>query len=86
MMLIYVILVGSIIGFIVSHQCGGKMQVYAPVGVVGAFIGALLSFGDDPFLIRHPYLNPWTLSVIASALLVTFVCVLDRKVLRRYKK
>ena len=53
------------------------------IGIVGAFVGALLSFGDAPFLMRHPYLNPWTLSVLGAVLLVTVLGVVDENVFRR---
>ena len=78
MILFYIILVGSIIGLIPSRQSNGKRFVYVPISVVGALVGALLSFGDAPFLMNHPYLNPWTLAIIISTLLVTIAWVLEK--------
>ena len=46
------------------------------------FAGALLTFGDAPFLMRHPSLNPCTLSVLAAVLLVTALGVVDKRVFR----
>ena len=45
-----------------------KVLVDVPIGIIGAFVGALLSFGDVLFLMRYPYLNPWTLSVLGAVL------------------
>ena len=78
MILFYIILVGSIIGLTPSGQSNRKRFVYVPIGVVGAFIGAFLSFGDAPFLMNHPYLNPWTVAIIVSTLLVTIAWVLEK--------
>ena len=49
-----------------------------PIGLVGAFVGAFLSFGDAPFLMSRPYLNPWTVAIIVSTLLVTIAWVLEK--------
>ncbi len=78
MLLFYIILVGSIIGLTPSRRNNRKRFVYVPIGVVGAFIGAFLSFGDAPFLMSHPYLNPWTLASVVSTLLVTIAWVLEK--------
>ena len=48
-----------------------------------AFVGALLIVCDAPFLMRHPSLNPWTVSIMAAALLVTALAVVDVKVFGR---
>ena len=74
----YIILVGSIVGIISSRHSNRKRFVYVPIGLVGAFVGAFLSFGDAPFLMRHPYLNPWTLAIIVSTLLVSIAWVLEK--------
>ena len=60
-----------------------KVLVYVSIGIIGAFVGALLSFGDALFLMRYPYLNPWTLSVLGAVLLVTVLGVVDENVFRR---
>ena len=78
MILFYIILVGSIIGLTPSGQSKRKRFVYVPIGIVGAFVGAFLSFGDAPFLINHPYLNPWTVAIIVSTLLVTIAWALEK--------
>ena len=77
MLLFYIILVGSIIGIIPSRH-KRKRFVYVPIGVVGALVGAFLSFGDAPFLMSRPYLNPWTLAIIVSTLLVTIAWLLEK--------
>ena len=78
MTLFYIILVGSIIGLTASRQSKRKRFIYVPIALVGAFVGAFLSFGDAPFLMSRPYLTPWTVAIIASALLVTIARVLEK--------
>ena len=56
-------------------------MVYLPVGIAGAFIGALLSFGDTPLLMRYPVLNPSTLSVLAAVVSVTVVRLVDTRII-----
>lgn len=81
--LLHVLVAGAAIGFVAARHVGWKVLVYVPIGIVGAFVGALLSFGDAPFLIRYPVLNPWTLSVLAAVLFVTPLGVVDEKVFGR---
>ena len=68
-MLLHVLVAGGAIGFAAARHVSWKVLVYVPIGVAGAFVGAMLSFGDAPFLMRHPSLNLWTLSVVAAVLL-----------------
>ena len=81
--LFHVLVAGTAIGLVAAQRLSWKILVYVPGGIVGAFVGALLTFGDAPFLMRHPSLNPWTVSVLAAACLVTVLAVADRKVLGR---
>ena len=81
--LVHVVVAGAAIGIVAAQHVSWKMAVYAPVGIVGAFIGAVLSFGDAPLLMRYPSLNPWTLSVLAAVLFVTALAVADAKVFSR---
>ena len=81
--LLHVLVAGGAIGFVAARHVSWKVLVYVPIGIAGAFVGALLSFGDAPFLMRHPSLNPWTLSVMAAVLLVTALAVVDEKVFGR---
>ena len=78
--LFHVLVAGTAIGLVAAQRLSWKLLVYVPVGIVGAFIGALLTFGDAPFLMRQPLINPWTASVLAAACLVTALAVVDRKV------
>ena len=78
MLIFYIILIGSIIGLTPSRQSKHKRFVYVPIGIAGALVGAFLSFGDAPFLMNHPYLNPWTVAIIVSTLLVTTAWVLEK--------
>ena len=81
--LLHGLVAGTAIGIVAARRLSWKMLVYVPVGIVGAFAGALLTFGDAPFLMRHPSLNPWTASVLAAALLVTALAVVDKRVFGR---
>jgi uncharacterized membrane protein YeaQ/YmgE (transglycosylase-associated protein family) len=78
MLFIYVLVVGSIVGIILARQFNWRMLIYVLIGVVGAFIGGFLGFGDAPFLLRHSYLNSWTLSIIVSVFLVTVTWILGK--------
>ena len=69
-------------GSSVRVTSAGSWRCTSRSGSLGAFVGALLSFGDAPFLMRHPSLNPWTLSVLAAVLLVTALGVVDKRVFR----
>ncbi len=81
--LLHVLVAGAAIGIVAARRLSWKVAVYVPVGIVGALVGALLSFGDAPFLMRYPYLNPWTLSVLGAVLLVTVLGVVDENMFRR---
>ncbi len=81
--LLHVLGAGATIGLVAARHLSWRVAVYVPIGILGAFVGALLSFGDAPLLMRYPYLNPWTLSVMAAVLLVTALAVVDEKVFGR---
>ena len=49
------------------------------VGFVGACIGAFLGFGDAPFLLKYPFLNPLTLMLAVSFLFVAIKVAVTRK-------
>ena len=78
--LFHVLVAGTAIGLVAARRLSWRVLVYVPVGIVVAFVGALLTFGDAPFLMRHSSFNPWTVSVMAAACLVTALAVVDRKV------
>jgi hypothetical protein len=84
--LLHVLVAGGAIGFVAARHVSWKVLVYVPIGIAGAFVGALLSFGDAPFLMRHPSLNPWTLSVVAALLLVMALALVDKKVFEETAK
>ena len=77
--LLHVLVAGAAIGLVAARRLSWKIVVYVPVGIVGALVGALLSFGDAPLLMRCPYLNPGTFSVVAALLFVTALGVADEK-------
>ena len=80
--LFHVLVAGTAIGIVAARRLSWKVLVYVPVGIVVAFAVALLTFGDAPFLMRHPSLNPCTLSVLAAVLLVTALWVVHKRVFR----
>ena len=82
MLAFYLLAVGAIVGMLASRKPGSSRLGYVATGIVGAFIGAFLTFGDVPFLLRHPSLNPLTVSIATSVLLVTVVRVIAKKVSR----
>ena len=49
------------------------------VGFAGAFVGAFLGFGDAPFLLKYPFLNPLTLMLAVSFLFVAIKVAVTRK-------
>ena len=77
--LIHVLVVGAAAGVVAARRVGWRLPIYVVIGIVGAFSLALPSFGDAPFLMRHSYLNPWTLSVAGAALLVTVTRAVDKR-------
>ena len=85
-LVLHLCIAGATIGLVALGQLNWKAGVYIPVGIVGAFVGALLSFGDAPLLMRYPFLNPSTLSVLATIVFVTVVRVMDKSVFRRSRR
>jgi len=49
------------------------------IGIAGAFVGALLGFGDAPLFLRYPVLNEKTLMVAVSFLFVFIKISVARK-------
>ena len=75
----HIVGVGTSIGVLMARRIDWKLVCYTPVGVVGALVGALLSFGDAPVLMRYPVLNPWTLSIVGALLLAATMRMLDQR-------
>ncbi len=66
MLVLYLAVVALIIGIIASGGNARTALVYVPAALLGALIGAFAAFGDVPFLLRHPFLNPFTLALVGS--------------------
>ena len=85
-LVLHLVVVGVVIalaglgGFATHGQRRWRAAVYIPVSIAGAFIGALLSFGDTPLLMRYSVLNPSTLSVLAAVVSVTVVRLVARRI------
>lgn len=79
--LLHVIVAGAAIGLVGAHGPGRKTMLYIGVGIIGAFVGAFLGFGDTPLFMRAPHLNSWTLSVVAAVLFTAALWIVDETVL-----
>jgi hypothetical protein len=66
MLVIYLVVVGMIIGTIASGGRARTAVVYVPAALLGALLGAFAAFGDARFLLRHPLVNPFTLGLVGS--------------------
>ena len=82
-LVLHLLVAGAAIGFVASRPVSWKALIYVPGGIVGAFVGALLSFGDAPLLMRYPFLNPWTLSVLSAVIVVAVVRVVEKNAFGR---
>ncbi len=79
MLATYLFLIAVAVGVIASKGNWRLALLYVPVALVGAFLGALVAFGDAPFLLRYPVVNPFTLAVLGSAALVCGVWLWRRR-------
>ena len=70
MLALYVLVVGAVVGAIPSRGNPRLALLYVPVAFLGALLGAFAAFGDAPLLLRYPFLNPFTLALLGSALFV----------------
>lgn len=70
MLAIYLFVIAVVVGGIASGQNWRLVLLYVPVAFVGALLGAFISFGDAPLLLRYPILNQFTLSLLGSIALV----------------
>ena len=77
MIIIYVLVVGTAIGFIPKlFKLSSKLFVNIVVGIFGALIGAFLGFGDNPY----PYIfNPLTMSIAVSGVFVFLAVFISKK-------
>lgn len=79
MLIIYIIVVGVVVG---SAASLGKARfpsvVYISTAFLGAFIGAFLSFGDSPLYLKYPFLNIWTVPVAFSIAFALVTMLVDR--------
>ncbi len=73
MLALYMIILAIIVGGVASLGNMRSALLYVPVAGLGALFGALIAFGDVPFLVEHAYLNPFILSLLGSVSLVAVV-------------
>lgn len=83
-LVLHLVVAGAAIGFVAAGPLNWKTAVYIPASIVGAFVGAFLSFGDAPLLMRYPHLNPWTLSVLAAVVVVTGLRLVEKRFDRKH--
>ena len=79
---LHLLVLGAAVGVVASRPVSWKALMYVPVGIGGAVVGALLSFGDAPLLMRYPVLSPWTLAVLSSVIVVAVVRTVESAVRR----
>jgi uncharacterized membrane protein YeaQ/YmgE (transglycosylase-associated protein family) len=81
MMILIILFTGIVVGILPGFFKMDKMfsLTNIVVGFVGALIGALLGFGDAPFLLKYPFLNEITLMVAVSFLFVFIKVSVSRK-------
>ena len=81
MLILVIILTGIVVGMLPGllklEEKVGIVNIV--IGIVGAFLGALLGFGDAPMFLNHPFLNEKSLTVVVSFLFVLSKVVLTRK-------
>ena len=80
-MLILIIVTGIVVGILPGLFKLDKKFSIANIsfGLVGAFIGAFLGFGDAPLFLEYPFLNEKTLMVAVSLLFVFIKVFATRK-------
>lgn len=79
MLALYLLVVAMIVGVIASQGNARSALLYVPVALFGALLGAFAAFGDVPFLIRYPLVNPFTLAFASSVGVVAAVKVCKRR-------
>lgn len=79
MLLLYLVVVGTVIGIVGAGGHARAAMVYVPAALFGALAGAFATLGDAPFLLRHPLVNPFTLGLVGSAGVVAVVWVWQKR-------
>ena len=71
-MLIQIIVTGIVVGILPGlFKLDQKFSIAnISFGLVGAFVGAFLGFGDAPLFLEYPFINEKTLMVAMSSLFV----------------
>ena len=81
MLIILVLVTGMLAGLLPGLLKLEKMFSSASiaVGIIGAFVGAFLGFGDLPLFLEYSFLNEHTLMVAVSVLFVSIKILIARK-------
>jgi len=66
----YLLVIATAVGMLASRGNLRLAMLYVPVSLAGALLGAFFAFGDAPFLLRYPIVNPFTLALLGSVVLV----------------
>jgi len=70
MLILYIIVIGVMVGGLASHRNSRSALLYVPLAILGALMGAFATFGDASFLLRNQFFNPFTMPPLASAIIV----------------
>ncbi len=81
MLFIIVIAVGIAVGYVASlRKTRFRRVAYVSVAILGAFVGAFLSFGDSPLFLKYSFLNIFTVPVFFSVAFALMTMFIDRAV------
>jgi uncharacterized membrane protein YeaQ/YmgE (transglycosylase-associated protein family) len=81
MLILFILVTGIVVGILPGLFKMDEMFSITniAVGFVGALVGALLGFGDAPFLLKYSFLNEITLMVAVSFVFVFIKVSVTRK-------
>jgi len=79
MLIIYIIVIGTVVGIIPSlFKTSKRTGLNIILGVLGAFVGAFLSFGDSPLLLKYN-LGVWSIMIVVSILFVLTSVLIEKR-------
>ncbi|NQV93482.1 hypothetical protein HQ403_03245 [Candidatus Kaiserbacteria bacterium] len=80
MFIIYILIIGSIVGYVGSlKKVRYSFWVYLLSAFLGSFLGGMLSFGDSPLFLKYLFVNVWVVTSLFSVLFTLAVLFLDRR-------
>jgi uncharacterized membrane protein YeaQ/YmgE (transglycosylase-associated protein family) len=80
MLLFYLLIVGAAAGIIPTlFKLSKKPARNVVAGIIGAFVGAFLSFGDSPMMMRYSVLGPRSLAIFVAIGFVLIAVLIEKK-------